>query len=286
MKIYPVASGFNEFGILTRAGFDRCLYSLAHGMGGLLLHLMDDRNNYRFILDSGAFTNRRPDAPRRVAFADYCDVCKRLHRDAKFSKYCDWYATFDDLSSKHRTWAYYKKAKEEGLNPVFVDHAFFDREPHEVRRLHNIYEQSELVALGGLKPSLYKSEPDMLRRWLDERFEWAEKYRTKLHAFALGVNRLLFEFPFHSCDSSTWLSGARFGHILLWDGRSKRSFSIHYRDHPLAPAVRKRFTEMELDYDKYDDRNYWNAKFLYHLERFLTDGQTAGLSRMMGQELL
>lgn len=52
----------------------------------------------------------------------------------------------------------------------------------------------------------------------------ANKYNTRIHGFAWTEIALLKRYPFFSVDSTTWLSGVRYGSTYDYDGKNCRTY--------------------------------------------------------------
>jgi hypothetical protein len=113
--------------------------------------------------------------------------------------------------------------KEHGLNPIPVHHFGGDW-----RVLEAYCEKYPYIALGGMVGSK-KARPDM-RRWLAKAFTIAAKHDAQYHGFGQTSDHIVRDFPFYSIDSSSWLSGVRYGQIVLWDHESKRMVTANLGD--------------------------------------------------------
>lgn len=76
------------------------------------------------------------------------------------------------------------------------------------------------VALGSV-PGFSTNE---LFRYVGSRLRIAAKYGTRIHGFAITDIEVMKKFPFFSCDSTTWLSGAKYGMSFWYDGHKLRSY--------------------------------------------------------------
>jgi hypothetical protein len=54
----------------------------------------------------------------------------------------------------------------------------------------------------------------------------AREHGTVLHGFGRSSSKDLTAIPFYSVDSSTWMQGARFGHLQLFDGQQIRQLGV------------------------------------------------------------
>jgi len=60
--------------------------------------------------------------------------------------------------------------------------------------------------------------------WLEKVFSRLPK-GIKTHCFGLTAAKVMKLFPFFSCDSSSWLVGARYGIKLVWNGNTLQTTS-------------------------------------------------------------
>lgn len=101
--------------------------------------------------------------------------------------------------------------------------------------LEDLCSRYRYVALGGMVP--YVRRPRELMRWLVRCFRVASHTGTVFHGFGQTNIDIVLALPFYSVDSSTWTTGARYGHLRLWDERRRHMYDIEAADHR---AVRKR----------------------------------------------
>lgn len=80
------------------------------------------------------------------------------------------------------------------------------------------------IALGGLQSATQDEQKTNRRKWIDRCFVVAEKHGIGLHGFAVTDFRLLTQYPWRSCDSSTFAVVGRFGHLTWYDEHRHRWF--------------------------------------------------------------
>lgn len=83
------------------------------------------------------------------------------------------------------------------------------------------------VAIGSVPDVSY----NFLCKYVGARLRIAAKYGTKVHGFALTNIELMKRYPFFSCDSTTWLSGAKHGMSFWFDGHKLRSYDKFGKHH-------------------------------------------------------
>lgn len=145
----------------------------------------------------------------------------------------------------------------------------------------------DYIFLGGMVPE----STQWLKGWLDDL--WANYLtnadgtaRVKVHGFGLTDQLLMFRYPWHSVDSTSWLFTGSFGGCMFWvDGRarkivftpespsSKKLDAPHYSNLPL---VQQRVVDGWLERygvtaaqcaDHYSHRNKVNAVAFYEMEK-------------------
>lgn len=153
----------------------------------------------RFFADSGAHSARTLGIDLQIA-----DYVAWVH---KWQPWFTIYANLDVIGAPEATWRNQQYMEDQGLHPMPVFHT---GEPFSVleRYLDAGY---TYIALGKLLGNATKD----LRPWLAKAFRIAHG-RAVFHGFGLTVWPLLTEFPFYSVDSSTWVSGVRYGYLRLF----------------------------------------------------------------------
>ncbi|MFH8805201.1 hypothetical protein ACH4F6_37625 [Streptomyces sp. NPDC017936] len=104
------------------------------------------------------------------------------------------------------------------------------------------------LALGGMVP--HTKYPQEVMRWLIRAFRIAADHGAVFHGFGQTRAATLAALPFYSADSSTWITGAKYGGMALWDPRhtvvmrlqtgvpaEARRHARLLRDHGADPAV-------------------------------------------------
>lgn len=76
----------------------------------------------------------------------------------------------------------------------------------------------------------------------------AKTHRTRIHGFGWTSIPMLKRYPFFSCDSTTWLSGEKFGVSYMYDGKNFRANSA-YKKH-LRKTDKVLCDQYGIDFDK------------------------------------
>lgn len=165
-----------------------------------------------FVLDSGAFT--------------YMSQVKSGNKviNVDFDKFVEEYAAFINkwnvqhffeldvdvvigLKEVERLRTKLERLTKKKCIPVF----------HKSRGLDYYYkmcEEYDFIALGGLAIKDFSNEE---KKKLSVFIDIAHKYNTKIHGLGFTNVSLLKKYNFDSVDSTSWLSGSRFGTVYIWD---------------------------------------------------------------------
>tara|TARA_R110000803_G_scaffold51337_1_gene106192 strand:- start:7189 stop:7965 length:777 start_codon:yes stop_codon:yes gene_type:complete len=157
------------------------------------------------IIDSGAFTAYK--TGRVIKLSEYIDFINSCPFKMKH------YANLDVIGDADASMENYEIMLREGLSPVPV---FTRGAP--VKHLEKYFESSEVVAVGGIK-SMKNTEG-----FLHEVMKQADG--RKIHWLGYGKGEMLAKYKPYSCDTSSWLSGLRYGSMSVYLGKGVfKSFS-------------------------------------------------------------
>ena len=165
-----------------------------------------------FVLDSGAFT--------------YMAQVKNGSQvvDVDFDKFVEEYAAFINkwdvqhffeldvdvvigLKAVERLRTKLERLTKKKCIPVF----------HKSRGLDYLYKmckEYDFIALGGLAIKDFSVEE---KKKLDAFINIAHEHNTKIHGLGFTNVTQLKRYNFDSVDSTSWLSGSRFGTVYIWD---------------------------------------------------------------------
>ncbi len=173
---------------------------------------------FAFFLDSGAYSAWSRGVP--VDIDEYCAFIKAN------IEVLEVYAVLDSIPGKlggpsattaernwaaEQTWNNYLFMKAEGLDPIPVYHYGED-----MRFLDRMLDYGcEYIGIGGLVG--VSTEPRKL--WLDRTFsKITDDFGApliKTHGFGMTAVPLIFRYPWHSVDSTSWLHASANGCVLL-----------------------------------------------------------------------
>ncbi|HEY9282331.1 MAG TPA: hypothetical protein VIP46_02655 [Pyrinomonadaceae bacterium] len=155
------------------------------------------------LVDSGAFTALN--AGSEIVLEDYCSFLHKYH-DSIFR-----YIALDKLMDPEQTDRNLRAMLASGLRPVPV-HVLGDDE----RRMDELFEVSDYVALGGLRrPHRGPAPPSYLKK----KMEWAKG--RKVHWLGYTWKPMLQALRPFSCDCSSWIGGAMYGRVAIYLGAGK-----------------------------------------------------------------
>lgn len=183
------------------------------------------KNRVDLFLDSGAFSAFTQGIT--IELSDYIDFIKE-NKD-----HLEIYANLDVIGDAQATWKNQKKMERAGLSPMPCFH--FGEDWKWLRRYVRNY---DYVALGGIA---VKKNYSILTKWLDECFDIICNEqgfpKIKTHGFGITSLRLIFRYPWFSCDSTSWVVTSRMGFIYV---PKLRNGVWDYSREPLKVSVSNR----------------------------------------------
>lgn len=254
MKVY-FAGGEERAKVFNDTKVERALFSFyrifeCHNPK-TFLHKMEQTPVVDVFLDSGAFSAMTKGV--KIDLQEYIHYCH------EYSDRLTAYANLDVIGDPSGSMKNLEKMKGAGLNPVPVFHY---GSPLSV--LDEMVSSNDYLALGGLVP--LKGKKDKLKAWLDRCFSCIRD-RTKAHGFGVTNFSLLCRYPFHSVDSTSWLSGQQRGVIYTFEGGKLKSHDTTGATISTPVAVFKDFDGQKNWYL----RTCQNAKTFQKVEQFVTD---------------
>ena len=184
--------------------------------------------NRKVFLDSGAFSAFT--LQKEITVQEYCEFIKMNEDIILVDDGVRMIAGLDGIGDALLTYNNLKLMEYHGCPAIPCFHAGEDEAYLEYYIKHYPY-----IALGGM----VGQGVSQLKMWLDR--VW-EKYlidgsgnaRVKVHGFGITSFDLMWMFPWHSVDSSTWIQAASFGMIMTAEygniSVSTKSPSRHLKD--------------------------------------------------------
>ena len=197
-----------------------------------------------FLLDSGAFTFMNSNKEKidfNQYLKDYINFINKYDIKYFFELDIDSIVGYEKVKEM-------RKVLEEGTGKKCIPVWHKSRGLEEWRKLTKEY---DYIGLGGLaikeiKPKEYK--------YLIPLLDIAKENGCKVHGLGFTNLRKLRKYHFYSVDSTSWLSGAKFGSLYMFqDGTLK---SISYKDRRIRNYIESNHHNIEewLKFQKYADK--------------------------------
>lgn len=161
------------------------------------------------FLDSGGFSAITRDVP--ISVEKYRDYLKKI--EAKNVIYANL-----DLKTYEETKKNQRFLESNGLNPIPVYHfSEYDSKHREV--ILDYIKTNKYIAVGGIA-GMSLSEVQR-KNYFNYIFKHTRQ-DIKVHGFGITGKRMLQEYPFYSCDSTTWQARMRYGNTMLKENKRLR----------------------------------------------------------------
>lgn len=149
------------------------------------------------FLDSGAYSAMT--SGTEINIDEYVDFL-HFHKDN-----LTVYATLDVIGDAEGTLHNFKYMLQSGLKPLPVFHGGED-----MKYLDYYCDNFEYVAVGGIA-GVVSNKKD-IRKFME--FVFDRHPNNKFHAFGITIGSILLDYPFYSCDSTSWLLSGAMGDIF------------------------------------------------------------------------
>lgn len=206
-------------------------------------------NNVNIFLDSGAFTfmyaGEKPSFEELKAYTEkYSDFI------TKYKDYFEIYVELDvdKVVGFDKFLELRKIMEDKGLKPSPVHH--YETRTNEYWETQ--CKEFEYLAMGSI------AQGDQLNlSKIAELINIADKYNRKVHGFGFTRIDILPKLNFYSVDSTSWLSGNRFGLTYLFTGNTLRQYNKDEKN------IRAKFkdicTELNINYENFVNDTDQNA---------------------------
>lgn len=166
-------------------------------------------NNDKIFLDSGAFSAYTLGVT--IPVWQYCEYIKRNIDIVKVEDGILLASVLDGIGDALQTYRNQLEMEARGVKPLPCFHAGEDE-----KYLQYYIENYEYITLGGLVARGGKSQ---LIMWLDNIWskyitDGAGRPKVKVHGFGITSEDIIRRYPWHSCDSSTWIQATSFGNVM------------------------------------------------------------------------
>lgn len=152
--------------------------------------------------DSGAYSAASQGVP--VGVDEYAEW---LHR---WKHYFATYANLDVIRDPIASQRNQKILEREGLAPIPVFHTGSD-----FSHLDDLAEIYPYIALGGM----VGQSRNACLKWSATCMKRTAHRGTRFHGFGMTSKEVIESLPWYSVDSSSWVAGAKFGRMMIFDGR-------------------------------------------------------------------
>lgn len=166
------------------------------------------RDGKRVFLDSGAFSAMTLGV--EINIQEYCSYIQRNRDILLFEDGVLMASVLDGIGDPLKTWNNQQHMEYLGAKPLPCFHYGEDE-----RYLEHYVTNYPYITIGGMVGKARKQ----LEIWLDR--IWSKflidgngKPKLKVHAFGVTTVSLMEDYPWHSCDSSSWIQSAAFGSII------------------------------------------------------------------------
>jgi hypothetical protein len=198
----------------------------------------------------------------------------------------DFYINFDYIKHCPTIYKMQKLLEKKGIRPTPVYHG--DHSEDWLRRYCE--EGYKIIGIGSIPRDTFHKK----RYYYDTCFNIAEKFGVKLHGLGQTSLSIMFQYPWYSVDSATWVKTAAYGKIIFIDpyrnvigqlhiSDSHSDFKGSYNGLPksVQKALRDQIESYGFDFDKMRGdlglRSAYNAALfsnhIQHLKQAVADSR-------------
>ena len=188
-----------------------------------------------FLLDSGAFTFMNNKKKTKISFDDYLEEYIKFINKHNIKHFFE--LDIDSVVGLEKV-EKLRKRLETATNKKCIPVWHKSRGKDYFIEMCKNY---EYVSIGGL---VTKEIPPNDYKYFNWFIDTAHDYNCQIHALGFTNTNLLAKYKFDSVDSTSWLSGGRFGHIYLFDGKNINQYNGDKQ------------TDRSIAYNEYDKHNY------------------------------
>lgn len=166
-------------------------------------------NGAKVFLDSGAFSAHTLGA--HLSLPDYCTY---IQENADIIRVEDgdlMASVLDGIGDPLQTYRNQLEMEARGVRPLPCFHFGEDE-----RYLEYYIANYDYITIGGMVGKTVSQLMTWLDRvWNKHMVNGAGRPRAKVHAFGITSIPVMEAYPWHSCDSSSWVQSANFGGVIL-----------------------------------------------------------------------
>lgn len=204
MKIYFASPSGNDLNLLRITGVDNFLFSYHY------LRKMEEKKIKELkkfcpdiLLDSGAFSAKS--LGEQINLEEYISFIKKYGFEN--------YASLDVIGNPAETIKNTLLMRKQGLNPLYVFHKGSTLEEFDIAMQNKF----EYIAIGGLVGNMSFAQDFLDKLWKHILLNYPD---LRVHGFGLTKIDMMKRYPWYSVDSSSWVSGRKFGDVF--DERGNR----------------------------------------------------------------
>lgn len=209
----------------------------------------------KIFLDSGAFS-----AYTLGVDLDLVEYCNYIKRNSDIIRQEDGIliaSVLDGIGDPLKTYQNQIAMEQNGVTPLPCFH-----EGEDERYLEYYVSKYPYITLGGMVGGSVKKLIDWLDKiWSKYLIDGSGNPRVKVHGFGITSVKLMERYPWHSCDSSTWVQARSFGDIFDHEyGRvpisekspNRQTYGRHYSSFSKIETdrLRERFIKNGFDPDR------------------------------------
>jgi hypothetical protein len=204
MKIYFASPSGNDVNLLRIFGCENFLFSYHYLKKAEDKKVKELKKNCPdILLDSGAFSAKS--LGEEINLKNYIEFIKKFGFEN--------YASLDVIGDPKKTLENTLEMRKEGLEPLYTFHKGSSIADLEAALKHDF----KYIALGGLVGNMSFAQEFLDKVWV---FLLQNYPDIKVHGFGLTKIDMMKRYPWYSVDSSSWVSGRRFGDVF--DERGNR----------------------------------------------------------------
>jgi hypothetical protein len=242
------------------------------------------KDGAQVFLDSGAFSAHTLGV--KLSVWEYCEYIKRNMDILRREDNVLMASVLDGIGDPHQTYRNQLEMEARGVTPLPCFHYGEDE-----RYLEHYVREYPYITIGGMVTKGSQNPLEMskdLEIWLDRIFDKficdkSGRPRVKVHGFGLTSIKMMEMYPWFSCDSSSWIQYAVYGHIfhpkhgvITVSGKSPRKHDANmhistlvdiHKDYVHAMLNSLGFNLERLQ-DVYESRaafNMWSFKEINHI---------------------
>ena len=164
-------------------------------------------NNAQIFLDSGAFSAWTLGVT--LSIEEYCNYITRNRDILRTEDGAVMASVMDGIGDPLQTYRNQLEMEARGVTPLPCFHFGEDE-----RYLDHYVENYDYITIGGMVGKSVAT----LNTWLDRVWprmvDGSGRPKLKVHAFGITSVSVMQDYPWYSCDSSSWIQAAAFGSVI------------------------------------------------------------------------